>query len=90
MPPWPQFVDYIEAKQDSAAIIRAVAGLGSSLGITTTAEGVETIDQLNQVGAEGCTEVQGYFFSPPRRASELAGVFNEVSRALAGRGRSAA
>ena len=53
------------------AIVRAVAGLGTSLGIATTAEGVETAEQLERVRAEGCTEVQGYLFSPPRPASEL-------------------
>ena len=39
--------------------------------IATTAEGVETPEQLERVRAEGCTEVQGYLFSPPRPASEL-------------------
>ena len=53
------------------AIIRAVAGLGISLGIATTAEGIETPEQLEQVRAEGCTEVQGYLFSAPRPAAEL-------------------
>jgi EAL domain-containing protein (putative c-di-GMP-specific phosphodiesterase class I) len=67
--------------------VRAVAGLGSSLGITTTAEGVETAEQLDHVRAEGCTEVQGYFFSPPRRANELAAVF---AGGAAGRKRAAA
>jgi EAL domain-containing protein (putative c-di-GMP-specific phosphodiesterase class I) len=45
--------------------------------MTTTAGGVETIEQLNQVRAEGCTEVQRYLFSPPRRASELAALFED-------------
>ena len=42
-----------------------------SLGIATTAEGIETREQLDRLRAEGCTEVQGYLFSPPRPASEL-------------------
>jgi diguanylate cyclase (GGDEF)-like protein/PAS domain S-box-containing protein len=65
------FVSESSERPDCAAIIRAVAGLGASLGIPTTAEGVETADQLARVRAEGCTEVQGYLFSPPRPASEL-------------------
>jgi diguanylate cyclase (GGDEF)-like protein/PAS domain S-box-containing protein len=65
------FVSESSERPDCAAIIRAVAGLGASLGIPTTAEGVETVDQLARVRAEGCTEVQGYLFSPPRPASEL-------------------
>jgi EAL domain-containing protein (putative c-di-GMP-specific phosphodiesterase class I) len=40
----------------------------------TTAEGVETIEQLNQVRAEGCDEAQGYFFSHPVATTELASV----------------
>ena len=55
-----------------AAILRAVAGLGKSLGVCTTAEGVETAAQLAFVRAEGCTEVQGYHISPPRLAAGVA------------------
>ena len=47
------------------AIVRAVAGLGKSLGIPTTAEGVETNEQLAILRSEGCTEVQGFLFSRP-------------------------
>ena len=65
------FVSELSERPDCLAIIRAVAGLGISLGIATTAEGVETREQLEQVRAEGCTEVQGYLFSAPRPASEL-------------------
>jgi predicted signal transduction protein with EAL and GGDEF domain len=49
----------------------------ASLGIATTAEGVETQEQLERVRAEGCTEVQGYLFGPPRPAAEL----DEIIRA---------
>jgi len=66
------FVRELAERPDCMAIIRAVAGLGKSLGIATTAEGVETLEQLERLRAEGCTEVQGYLFSPPRRASEAA------------------
>ena len=65
------FVSELAERPDCVAIIRAVAGLGMSLGIATTAEGIETREQLDRVRAEGCTEVQGYLFSPPRPASEL-------------------
>ena len=54
---------------DSAAIIRAVAGLGASLGMSTVAEGVETRDQLDRIRAEGCTAAQGYLISRPLHAS---------------------
>ena len=65
------FIADLDRGRDSAAIIRAVAGLGASLGIETTAEGVETAEQLDLVRRHGCTEVQGYFFSPPRPAAEV-------------------
>jgi diguanylate cyclase (GGDEF)-like protein len=66
------FVRDLIEKPDSIAIIRAVTGLGHSFGMTTTAEGVETQGQLDQMRAEGCTEVQGYFYSKPKPAGELA------------------
>jgi EAL domain-containing protein (putative c-di-GMP-specific phosphodiesterase class I) len=70
------FVKELSERADCVAIIRAVAGLGLSLGIATTAEGIETTEQLERVRAEGCTEVQGYLFSPPRPASELGQFIN--------------
>ncbi len=56
------------------AIIRAITALGLSLGISTIAEGVETSDQLRRIRAEGCTSVQGYLFSKPVPADEVAAV----------------
>ena len=53
------------------AIVRAVTGLGRSLGIVTTAEGVETDEQLDLLRREGCTQAQGYLFSKPRPAAEV-------------------
>jgi diguanylate cyclase (GGDEF)-like protein len=56
------------------AIVRAIAGLGRSLGMTTLAEGVETDEQLARVEADGCTDVQGYLISrplPPGRIGEF-------------------
>jgi len=68
------FVQGLSLDGGSVAIIRAVAGLSRSLGITTTAEGVETDEQLHCLLREGCHEVQGYLFSrpvPPEKVSEL-------------------
>jgi predicted signal transduction protein with EAL and GGDEF domain len=50
------FVHDLAERPDCMAIIRAVTGLGASLGIATTAEGVETRAQLDRLRAEGCTE----------------------------------
>jgi diguanylate cyclase (GGDEF)-like protein len=58
------FVRGLGEREDSLAIIRAVIGLGRNLGMTTTAEGVETGDQLNVLRNERCDEVQGFLFSP--------------------------
>ncbi len=65
------FVGEVTASANGAAIVRAIASLGASLGMEITAEGVETQEQLDLVRREGCTEVQGYYFSRPRPADEL-------------------
>ena len=65
------FVRGLGESDEADAIVRAITGLGASLGISTTAEGVETLQQLEQLIVDGCTEVQGYFFSPPRPAAEV-------------------
>ena len=67
---------------DSGCIVRAVAGLGTSLGMVTTAEGVETAAQLAQLRTEGCTEAQGYFFSPPRPSDEIPFVLRRTRELL--------
>ncbi|MGY4503438.1 diguanylate cyclase (GGDEF)-like protein [Bradyrhizobium sp. GM24.11] len=66
------FVSELATREDSVAIIRAVTGLGRSLGIVTTAEGVENDAQLELLRREGCTQAQGYLFSQPRPASDVA------------------
>jgi diguanylate cyclase (GGDEF)-like protein len=60
---------------DSIAIVRAVTGLADNLSMTTTAEGVETRQQMDQVRALGCTEMQGYVFSPPMSLNDLSLLF---------------
>ncbi len=65
------FVHDLASNVDSKAIIRAVTGLGSSLGMMTTGEGVETEEELEYLRREGCTEAQGYLFSKPRPAGEV-------------------
>ena len=65
------FICELATRDDSMAIVRAVTELGKSLGISTTAEGVETDEQLALLRSEGCTEVQGFLFNPPGPASEI-------------------
>ena len=66
------FVSDLETSADCAAISRAALSLGRGMGMTTTAEGVENRDQLACLRAEGCSEAQGFYFSEPRPAGEIA------------------
>jgi len=64
---------------DGGTIIRAVLGLCVHLGLDSLVEGVETQEQLDWLKSEGCTEVQGYYFSPPGPASSVANVIGSVA-----------
>jgi diguanylate cyclase (GGDEF)-like protein len=64
---------------DGGTIIRAVLGLCVHLGLDSLVEGVETEEQLNWLRAEGCTEVQGHYFSPPRPATGVAEIIGSVA-----------
>mgnify|MGYP000932412718 CR=1 FL=1 len=55
----------------AAAILHAISGLGLTLGLSITAEGIETAEQLEAVRREGCTEAQGYFISRPTEAADV-------------------
>jgi diguanylate cyclase (GGDEF)-like protein len=74
------FVSELGKKSDCTAIIRAVTGMCESLGITATAEGVETAQQLSLLQAERCTEIQGYLVSKPRPAHEIAALIDDFAR----------
>jgi diguanylate cyclase (GGDEF)-like protein len=65
------FVKDIPAATGSLNIVRAVAAMAHGLGMNTTAEGVETQEQLDTVKFEGCTEVQGFLLSRPLPAHEI-------------------
>ncbi len=65
------FNDLANGNDLSLAIVQAVTRLASVLEVPTTAEGIETKEQLELVRAAGCTEFQGYFFSKPRPAAEI-------------------
>ena len=65
------FVSGLCKGDEGAGIVQAIVGLASNLGVTTTAEGVETEEQLEIVRREGCTEAQGYLFSHPMPAGEI-------------------
>lgn len=65
------FINEIEMSDESATIIKTILALGESLGITTTAEGVETAEQLGFLTIEGCDQLQGYHFSKPLPANQV-------------------
>jgi EAL domain-containing protein (putative c-di-GMP-specific phosphodiesterase class I) len=63
--------DLSAANVDALAVVRSIAQLGVSLGIATTAEGVETEEQMDQVKIDGCTEMQGFLFSKAVPADDV-------------------
>jgi predicted signal transduction protein with EAL and GGDEF domain len=65
------FVQDVHTREDCQAIIRSITSLATSLGMVTTAEGVEDADQLAQLKLQGCSEVQGFLFSKAVPAGEL-------------------
>ena len=69
------FVKDITENTGSLNIVRAVAALANGMGMTATAEGVETAEQLDRITSEGCTEMQGYLFSRPLPAAEIERLF---------------
>jgi diguanylate cyclase (GGDEF)-like protein/PAS domain S-box-containing protein len=69
------FVRDIESDPEDAAIIQAVVAMGHSLELQVTAEGVESLGQLQALARLGCDEYQGYLFSKPLPAVEIAGKF---------------
>jgi len=73
------FVSDLGTNAEAAAIVRAVVGLGRSLGIDTTAEGVETRDQLVYLRIEGCSEIQGFYYSKPQPGEAIAELLNSGS-----------
>jgi EAL domain-containing protein (putative c-di-GMP-specific phosphodiesterase class I) len=66
------FIKDVTVSKDSRTIVQAVVSIASARNITTTAEGVETEKQLEMLRSLGCTEMQGYLFSRPKPATEIA------------------
>ncbi|MDX7950270.1 EAL domain-containing protein [Lichenihabitans sp. Uapishka_5] len=66
------FVSGNAADEKSKAIVRAIVELGSSLGMSTVAEGVETAEQMQSIRAGGCTMIQGYLIGRPMPAHAVA------------------
>jgi predicted signal transduction protein with EAL and GGDEF domain len=73
------FVRNLHSNSHDAAIVRAIVTLGHSLDLTVLAEGVETVEQLESLRAEGCDEAQGYFFGRPMPAENFRKLISEPS-----------
>jgi predicted signal transduction protein with EAL and GGDEF domain len=69
------FIKDIAESTGSLNIVRAVAALAQGLGITATAEGVETEEQLERIRAKGCKERQGFLVGAPMPAEDIERVF---------------
>ena len=66
------FIRQIPQDPESAAIVRAIITMGTCLGMSTTVEGVETLEQFDFSVAEGCATIQGYHISRPLEPTALA------------------
>lgn len=73
-------VDLQHGGAKNRAVVRAISALGQSLGIETLAEGIETSDHLALVRSEGCTAVQGFYYSEAVPSSDLVRLFPSLSR----------
>ncbi len=74
------FVRGLCANHELQAIVRSIISLGRGLGVTITAEGVETEAELNWLRSEGCHEAQGFLFSPGRPNDEIVGLLSAQTR----------
>ncbi len=75
-----RFVQGLDASLSDSAIVDAIINLGNSIGIGTTAEGIETQDQYTAVSDRGCVEGQGYFFSRPLTSSDALEFIEKIKR----------
>ncbi len=79
------FVRDITTDPDDKAIVSAIIGLASNMGLRTIAEGVETPGQLAWLRLQGCDEAQGYFFNKPLPPGELLAWINNNNGLLPSR-----
>ena len=78
------FVRDLGSNQDAQAIVRSIISLGMGLGVTITAEGVETECELACLRTEGCHEGQGFLFSRARPNAEITALLQAQRDAAAG------
>ena len=76
------FISDIATPGGSLSIVQAIVALARARNMTTTAEGVETPEQLDMLRACGCTELQGYLVCRPQPASEIAKLLDSAKAGL--------
>jgi diguanylate cyclase len=76
------FVQNMESDRDNAVIVRSIIDLGHNLGLKVTAEGVETCGAKDMLVGFECDEAQGYYYSHPIPAQEIAQLFKEPLRVM--------
>ena len=76
------FISDIDSREDCQAIVRSVVGLATSLGMKTTAEGVERTEQMDMLRMQGCNEVQGFLFSRAVALEELSDLRKSADKAI--------
>lgn len=76
------FVRDVTSNSDAAAITQSIIALGKSLKLNITAEGVETQEQFEYLRAQGCDEIQGYYFSRPVPAVDLADLLKQAGQPM--------
>jgi diguanylate cyclase (GGDEF)-like protein len=72
------FVQNMESDRDNAVIVRSIIDLGHNLGLKVTAEGVETREAKDMLLGFACDDAQGYYYSHPVPAREVAQIFREL------------
>lgn len=78
-----QFISGLNQTEDSQAIVKAILDLGRALGLSVTAEGVETDEQLELLAAYDCDEVQGFLLARPSAAKALRKTIKDVPKVIA-------
>jgi EAL domain-containing protein (putative c-di-GMP-specific phosphodiesterase class I) len=76
------FIHDLTHKPEARAIVRAIINLAKALNLSVIAEGVETAEQLRIVQAEGCNDVQGFFFSRPHPAAAVSAIISQCNKVM--------
>ena len=77
-----QFVADIDGRAGGRAVVQAILGLGRALGLSVTAEGVETADQLRMLAEDACHEVQGFHLARPMAAEKVGDLLTSAASSV--------